>query len=114
MNERAEIPIHHHPHEEPPAKALRDTLPTLLSQTTPATEILIVDQSANDETRQLVIDAEAGSGSLGARAPQFVYMYEPKLTCAGAARNVAIDRASGDILVFLMTTFCLSRTFWNN
>lgn len=83
------------------ANALRDTLPTLLNQTAPASEILIVDQSDTDETRTLVNDSELASASLRERAPKFIYICEPNLTCAGAARNVAIDRASGGILVFL-------------
>jgi glycosyltransferase involved in cell wall biosynthesis len=83
------------------AQALSRTLPTLLRQSSLPAEIIIVDQSDEDATREIIKDLQSRSNQQGASAPKFVYLYEPQISCAGAARNVAIEKASGDVLVFL-------------
>jgi GT2 family glycosyltransferase len=83
------------------AQALSQTLPTLLEQTTLPTEMIIVDQSNNDSTREIVKKLETRLSERGASAPKFVYLYEPQISSAGTARNVAIEKATGDVLVFL-------------
>ncbi len=83
------------------AADLSRTLPTLLEQTIIPEEILIVDQSSDASTRGIVdqfIDQVVASGKSN---PQFVYLYDPNLGGAGIARNLAIDHANGEILVFL-------------
>lgn len=80
---------------------LSRTLPTLLEQTQLPDEIIIVDQSPDDSTKKVVQRFENEVITAGRATPKFIYLYDPSLGGAGAARNVAIDHARGDILVFL-------------
>ena len=69
---------------------------SLLRQTVPPTQIAIVDQSSND----------AAIGSLrselgGIDGVHLDYVYDPSLSGAAAARNRAMDLATGDIWLFL-------------
>lgn len=70
------------------AEDLATTIESLQSQTVQAAEVIIVDQSAEKSyTDSLSIPA--------------VYMHDPTLSGASHARNVGMDRARGDILLFL-------------
>lgn len=67
---------------------LARTIDTLLKQTVVPREVFVVDQSPEKSfTRAL---------------PDFIrYIHDPKIAGANAARNVGIDLATGDVLLFL-------------
>ncbi|MGH7745895.1 MAG: glycosyltransferase family 2 protein [Candidatus Dormibacteria bacterium] len=93
------------------ASVLADTLETLLSQTCIPDEIVIVDQSVGDETKKAVANFAERVRLSGSAKPEFLYLYDPNLIGAGAARNIAIDRSSGEILVFLDDDVLLEHDF---
>jgi GT2 family glycosyltransferase len=93
------------------AEDLRRTLPTLLEQTVAPAEIIIVDQSRDDASWEVVKDYEARARVRSSAAPRFIYLHEPEINSAGAARNVAIEKASGDILIFLDDDVLLEANF---
>jgi len=69
----------------------------LLAQTVPIDELIIVDQSREDTGRRRVralIDALPAG-----RRPRLDYLLDPSINGAAAARNVGMDRASGDIVL---------------
>src|SRR5271169_3027343 len=80
---------------------LNGTLPTLLEQTHVPDEILIVDQSSDDSTRKVVQEFTTKVAMSQRTTPRFIYLHEPNAVGAGAARNLAISQAKGDVLVFL-------------
>ncbi len=71
------------------AEDLRRTLDSVLMQTHGPEEIIVVDQSSSPALE-----------SSAFRVP-LTYIYAPYLSGLAAARNVATDRATGDIWVFL-------------
>ena len=75
---------------------LLTALRSLLRQTVLPTQIAIVDQSSDD--RALGSLRAELSGVEGVR---FDYLYDPSLSGAAAARNRAMDLATGDIWLFL-------------
>lgn len=71
------------------AEDLRSTLDGLLAQTRRPDEIVIVDQSSIPAL------------GLSDFPISIVYVYAPQISGAAVARNAAMDRATGDIWVFL-------------
>lgn len=73
------------------AKTLPKLLDALQQQTYPkaALEIIIADNNSND-----------GSAQLALAHPEIKVVYEQQIQSAGAARNVAIAAATGEILAF--------------
>lgn len=67
---------------------------SVLAQTKPATEIIIVDDGSTDETVHVVKDISANS------PVSIIYLYQENLGPA-AARNYGIAKSSGTILAFL-------------
>jgi glycosyltransferase involved in cell wall biosynthesis len=78
------IPVHNSEH------CIRETLDSVLAQTYPAHEILVVDDGSTDATADIV-------RSFG---PRVRYLYQ-KNEGAAAARNNAIQNATGDWIAFL-------------
>lgn len=76
-------------------------LPSLLSQTRLPDQIVLVDQSSDDCTKELLEGFVGALAASGRSKPEFLYLYEPNAIGAGAARNAGIERAEGDIVVFL-------------
>lgn len=81
---------------------LENVVASLLVQTTPPAELLIVDQSEDEESRQRVDRLMA----VARRHPRPIgialrYLRDPRLTGCAAARNVAMDLAQGAIVLFL-------------
>ena len=90
---------------------LEKTFPTLLSQTIAADEIVIVDQSEDDGSKNVV---ERFSSSLAAShksKPEISYCCRRDIRGAAAARNVGIDVSTGDVLVFLDDDVLLDSDF---
>jgi len=93
------------------ATDLGRTLPTLLEQTHLPDEIIVVDQSPDDSTRKVVEEFATKVAHSQRPMPKFVYLHEPNIVGAGAARNVAISRAGGEVLVFLDDDVLLESDF---
>lgn len=72
------------------------TIESVLGQTTPPGELLIVDQS-RDDAAELRTRARWARGAPG----RLVYLRRPELSGLAAARNCAMDRACGEIWLFL-------------
>ncbi len=71
------------------ADDLRHTLDGLVSQTRRPNEIIVVDQSS-------VPSLDPASVPI-----PLIYVYAPQISGAAVARNIAMDRATGDIWIFL-------------
>lgn len=78
------------------AKDLNEALGTLFSQSLEATEILVVDDSNNDETRSLIAALNQTP-----RSTDLIFIRNEGMKSIPAARNVGIKKAKGDIVVFL-------------
>src|SRR5262245_7796688 len=76
---------------------LRTLLESLIQQTLPPHEVVIVDQSTDDRTRQL-IQGYARSPSPGIDRWIYVHQNEKSLV---KARNRGIKKTTGDIVSFL-------------
>jgi len=83
------------------ATTMVGTLESILRQTLVPEELVVVDQSLADDTKAVTLETSRQIESTGRTAPEIVYILDRGLTGAGAARNVGINRARGDILVFL-------------
>jgi GT2 family glycosyltransferase len=77
---------------------LAETIRALLAQTTTPAEIIVIDQSVTDEGRRIV-RALLEATPL-ARRPTLVYVLDPAISGAAAARNVGLDLAADDVIVF--------------
>jgi GT2 family glycosyltransferase len=73
------------------------TVQALLAQSTPIGELIVVDQSDDDAGRRAVTALLAATPS--ERRPRLDYVLDPTITGAAGARNVGLDRATGEILV---------------
>jgi GT2 family glycosyltransferase len=80
-------------------RLLADAVRTLLAQTVVPQEIVVVDQSAGDEGRRLVRELVAGVPA--PRRPALVYVWDPAISGAAAARNAGLDLARGELVVFV-------------
>lgn len=98
------------PTKDRPA-ALRDTLATLLCQTVLPAEIIIIDQSRNSETRDVVTRANEDRKESSSVWPRFIYHCDPGINGAAAARNVGIELSSCSILLFLDDDVLLENSF---
>jgi GT2 family glycosyltransferase len=77
---------------------LADTVRALLAQTAMPAELIVIDQSVTDEGHRIVralVDAIPLE-----RRPALVYVLDPAITGAAAARNAGLDLAGGDVVVF--------------
>lgn len=81
------------------ARLLADTVQALIAQTAVPSEIIIVDQSATAEGRRLV--RHLVSSVPLPRRPALVYLLDPAINGAAAARNAGLELARGDIVVFV-------------
>ena len=87
------------------------TVQTLFQQTVLPAELVIVDQSGSDESRlkvESLYRALPDAQRLGLR---LCYVHDPDIHGSAAARNVAIDQCSSDILLFLDDDVELERDF---
>jgi len=78
-------------------RLLLGILERLCAQTLVPDEILVVDQSDDDQARaaaSLVIAAQPDD-----RRPRLVYLWDPAINGAAAARNAAFDRVASDVVL---------------
>ena len=80
---------------------LSETFRTLLAQTRPAQEIVIVDQSETDESRTSVQRIFSESAARVRGGTKLTYLSNCRLTGLTAARNAGIAAAEGEIILFL-------------
>ncbi|MEW6690792.1 MAG: glycosyltransferase, partial [Pseudomonadota bacterium] len=78
------------------AEDLERAVASILAQSRPPDELLIVDQSAGEEPRRRV-------GALARRTgkPALVYVHDPSISGLVHAKQVAARKATGDIVCFL-------------
>lgn len=84
------------------------TLHTLLTQSVVPQELIIVDQSADDESRRRVyrlLDRNPDAGI------KLKYIRDSQISGAAAARNRAMSVAAADIWLFLDDDVCLESNF---
>jgi len=87
---------------------LKDLFFSILDQTESPKEVVIVDESDNPKTRDLVTLL---STHFSERGIALKYLHNPKRTSAGAARNLGVLHATGDIIVFLDDDVILERNY---
>lgn len=75
------------------APFIRDAINSILVQQVPVDEIHVIDDGSTDGTRQVVLDLQA-------HTPQIILHDGPRLG-PGAARNVGLQNAGGDLIAFL-------------
>jgi GT2 family glycosyltransferase len=76
---------------------LVEAVRALLAQSVPPDTLIVVDQSDTDTgRRQVTAMVESRPGS----RPALVYVWDPAISGLAAARNVAIDLAREDVIVF--------------
>src|SRR5579862_5698035 len=74
---------------------------TLVNQSVLPKQLIIVDQSVNDKSRE-ELESVISSASNQARSKiDLDYIWDPQLSGLAAARNLAMSRASGEIWLFL-------------
>jgi GT2 family glycosyltransferase len=81
------------------AVLLAETVRALLAQTVVPHEIIVVDQSATEEGRRLVHSLVAAVPLR--QRPALVYLWNPAINGAAPARNVGLELARGEIVVFI-------------
>jgi glycosyltransferase involved in cell wall biosynthesis len=85
------------------ADMLRRAIDSVLQQSLPPRELMIVDDGSSDATRELVTAIQqrtTDSGGVARAAPQVRYLYQSN-SGVSAARNRGIRHASGEWLAFL-------------
>lgn len=75
-------------------KYLRETLQSVLEQTYTDIEIVLVDDCSTDKSADIIHDFQQ-------RCSKIVYFCQPKNMGAGAARNKALELATGQYVAFL-------------
>lgn len=76
------------------ANLIGRALESVIGQTYPHIEIVVVDDGSTDTTRNVVIELERG------RSRVIVYRWQENAGCA-AARNTGLDLATGEFIAFL-------------
>lgn len=84
---------------------------SLLDQSLKPEELLIADQSGNLRSRDLVQTELTRASQSNAHLPRVIYLMDPSLSGAAEARNCLMDRATGDIWVFLDDDVYLERDY---
>lgn len=75
-------------------KYIENTLKSVFAQTYEDIEIILVDDCSNDSSAQIIAKNKETH-------PEIVYFLQPKNMGAGAARNKALELASGQYVAFL-------------
>lgn len=77
------------------------TVRTVLEQSDPPGQIVIVDQSEGDEIRKSVERQYGDAPSRTRQRVNLTYVHDPAISGAPEARNRGMDAARGDIILFL-------------
>src|SRR5689334_15933660 len=80
---------------------LRLTLKTLLSQSIPAAELIIVDQSEDDKSQAITSEMFQQAATKGLSVPELQYIRDTSIKGVSQARNRALDLAKGNLWLFL-------------
>lgn len=88
------------PTKDRPA-CLERAVSLLLVQTVRPRQLIIVDQSATNESRQRVEALLAADASTGGQEVRVRYIHEPTIPGAAVARNRAMAEAAGQVWLFL-------------
>ena len=99
------IPTKNRPHD------LALTVETLFRQTILPRELVIVDQSGSDDSRMNIESLYQALADDQRLQLHLHYIHDPLISGAAVARNVALARASCDILLFLDDDVELEPTF---
>jgi glycosyltransferase involved in cell wall biosynthesis len=91
-------------------KELEETLDSIISQTTLPKEILIVDDSDNDEIVNLV---EYRKTEFKEKDLLLKYLRNKKEKSLTIARNIGIENATGDVILFLDDDVVLDKEYIN-
>jgi GT2 family glycosyltransferase len=87
------------------------TIASLLHQTVVPAQIVVVDQSENDEVRRRLEKLFAQAPASVREKTTLCHIYDPAIPGAAAARNRGMDAANGEILLFLDDDVSLEKTF---
>jgi len=80
---------------------VRLTLTSLLAQSAPALEVIIVDQSDDDRSKVVTSEVFRNAEGRGLAVPELRYVHDTSIRGVSQARNRALDMAKGDIWLFL-------------
>ena len=80
---------------------MRLTLKTLLSQSVPVTELIVIDQSEDNRTRVVASEEFDRATKQGIPVPALRYIHDTSIAGVSQARNRALDIAGCDIWLFL-------------
>ncbi len=80
---------------------LRLTLKTFLSQSIPANELIIVDQSENEKSKAVTSEIFQNAAAKGISVPELKYIHDTSIKGVSQARNRALDLAEGNLWLFL-------------
>ena len=75
-------------------KYIRQTLKSVFAQTYSNIEIVMVDDCSQDQSSEIIVEFQKTH-------PEIVYFLQPKNMGAGAARNKALELATGQYVAFL-------------
>ena len=90
---------------------LTDAIRTIFTQTVLPAEIVIVDQSETDESRQVVNRLYNQASECVRTTTRIVHIWNKTLAGLTIARNCGIDKATGDIVLFLDDDVLLESEF---
>ena len=74
---------------------------TILDQTVPALELIVVDQSLGDLPKRAVEKCFAESVCRNSGSPVLRFVHDPSISGAATARNLALEMVRGDVVLFL-------------
>ncbi len=83
------------------AAELYETVSNVLEQTRLPDEVVIVDQSPDSRSRDAVLLLFERRRAAARLNPHSIYLLDPTVPGAAAARNIGIERSSGDVVVLL-------------
>ena len=92
-------------------RELSETVATLLSQTILPLEVILVDQSSSSEPRRALEAVWAKAPNAVRKTVKLIHFPPRSLSGSAEARNVGIDRASGDVILFLDDDVLLESNF---
>jgi len=89
-------------------KDLAELFECLLSQTDKPLEVIVVDDTPNDDIKYLCREYESKFNELNIN---IIYVRNPRERSAAIARNIGVEKASGEVLLFLDSDILLFNDF---